>query len=112
MEIGRCLARHRLGAVAAVLCALGMGPGQARFQVSQSANQESGRRSSSLRAGSEDRQPVGDKQILADSETVFPMDDNLVLRGYSNRRWIAQPASITHASERDASHTRHRSMPQ
>ena len=25
------------------------------------------------------------------------MDDNLVLRGYSNRRWIAQPAKVTHA---------------
>jgi len=38
-----------------------------------------------------------DKNILADSEAVFPMDDNLVLRGYSNRHRIAYPVTVTHA---------------
>jgi pimeloyl-ACP methyl ester carboxylesterase len=38
-----------------------------------------------------------DTEILADAETVFPMDGNLVLRGYSNRRRVDQPAIVTHA---------------
>ena len=44
-----------------------------------------------------DRQRAKDKKILADSATTFPMDGNLVLRGFSNRKQIARPAAVTHA---------------
>ena len=56
-----------------------------------------GTKSSDSRANSRHQQHVRDAKILADAETLFPMDDNLVLRGYSNRPWIAQPATVTHA---------------
>jgi hypothetical protein len=45
----------------------------------------------------EDPQRLDKEEILADSETIFPVGDDLVLRGYSNRRRIAQPAAVKHA---------------
>ena len=78
-------------AVALVLGALGMADAQ-----TSSANKNSGRKPSSSQARSEEPQELSTKEILADSETTFPMDENLVLRGYSNRRWIAQPATVAH----------------
>ena len=54
-------------------------------------------RSNSSRAGHEDSRQLGNKEILADSETVFPMEEQLGSAGFSNRRWIAHPAKIIHA---------------
>ena len=73
---------------AAVAPALG-GLGVAQAQTSPAARD--GEREASS------PQQVRNRKILADSETVFPMDDNLVLRGYANRRWIVQPAAVSHA---------------
>ncbi len=79
-------------AVALVMGALGVADAQ-----TSPARKDSGRKPDSSQATTEGRQQTSDKEILAESETVFPMDDNLVLRGYNNRRWIAQPATVTHA---------------
>jgi hypothetical protein len=57
----------------------------------------SGRTSNSSQARAEDPRQLGNKELLADSETVFPVSDNLVLRGYNNRRWVAEPKSAKHA---------------
>jgi hypothetical protein len=62
-----------------------------------SAKKNSGTQANSPQARLENPQQLGKKEILADSETLFPVGDNLVLRGYSNRRWIAQPTKVTHA---------------
>ena len=51
----------------------------------------------SSRAASENTHRLSDKEVLAESQAVFPVGDDLVLRGYSNRRWIAQPTAVKHA---------------
>ena len=80
-----------------VAIALVMGAFGAADAQTSPAGKDRGTKPDSSQTGSEDPRRLGTKEILAASETVFPMDDNLVLRGYSNRRWIARPATVTHA---------------
>ncbi len=79
-------------AVASVFAALGVVAAQ-----TSSAEENGGRTSNRSHARSEDPRQLGKKEILARSETVFPVGDDLVLRGYSNRRWIAGPTTVKHA---------------
>ena len=65
--------------------------------ATSSAEENGGRTPDRPHARSEDPRKLGSKEMLARSETVFPVGDNLVLRGYSNRRWIAQPTTVKHA---------------
>jgi hypothetical protein len=44
-----------------------------------------------------DQRELGNERILAEADTVFPVAENLVLRGYSNRKQIARPATVAHA---------------
>jgi hypothetical protein len=65
-------------------------------QTSPAANSNGGT-ARSAHARSQDPRQLSNKDLLADSEAVFRVGDDLVLRGYSNRRWIAHPATVTHA---------------
>ncbi len=48
-------------------------------------------------AASEHGRQLSNEEVLAASQTVFPVGDELVLRGYSNCRWIARPTAVKHA---------------
>ena len=43
------------------------------------------------------QQNSNEVQILKDSEAIFPVAEDLVLRGFSNSRRIIQPSTVTHA---------------
>jgi hypothetical protein len=40
---------------------------------------------------------AGQQRILHEAAVTFPMEEGLVLRGYSNRKEIAEPATVAHA---------------
>jgi hypothetical protein len=82
-------------ACVAVAVLVGAG-GEAQSQTSP-ARTNSGGTSHGLQAGSATSPQLGKKEDIAESEATFSVGDNLVLRGYSNRRWIVQPTTVKHA---------------
>jgi hypothetical protein len=86
--------RSVLPCAAVALAFAALGVAKAQTLPAERSSDETSNRS---RARSEDPRQLGKTEILARSETVFPVGDNLVLRGYSNRRWIAEPTTVKHA---------------